>query len=774
MHRAPLPRPRAALSLGAWCVLLAGCGSPREEARAGVVTRLAPRPTAAWPATTTRMVERLAVEGPDLPRGWVLVGDGGGIHRDAGRRGSGPWIGALPQDGKQANLRIERPFDPRRFNRIALTLAPFGKVDLGLAFGRDGKLVLRTPIVRYDGDGTPKTVVIDVLETIEHPEPFDFLTIQQLRIQNYAAVIAVELLSTPIASLVPDPNGPPRPVTIASESRTAVGLVTGVPLEARAVPPEGGRLRFGFGRPLGLCQADRALEVEVEVEDARGARLLHERLPLRTGRRSILWQEANLDLPPGPPGEELAFRFTLRAEDGEPAGAVFASPRVERPGNTAPAVVLVTSDTHRADHLGLAGERGVGVRTPFLDELGARGVYFTNCYSSTNITNPSHGALLTGMSVRDTGVINNITALSDDARTLPELFQESGWLTFATLSARHLEHEQSGLGQGFDRMSQPARGDSAGEDSILRMRSISAGTEGLPVFLWLHLFDAHAPYEVPEDLRFLYYDPERDPYDPALPEPARDARPPWDPDVRDLDFVRSQYMAEVTYLDRQLARWLDQGRLRDALIALTGDHGESLGEHGMHYTHRGLYPETLAVPLILAGPGIPSGVRVEQAIDHLDVGRTLLDLAGLGHLDFPGSNLLRWVDAAPHSAPRFAISSHATEASIERDGWFLTLCLATTASSRKHEVHLYHLARDGECERDLVDDEFERARELRAELLAWLTAAPSQRLAQAQGDATAEEIANLAALGYAAEPTELGGAWYEEDPEDPWCRRFDG
>ncbi len=75
------------------------------------------------------------------------------------------------------------------------------------------------------------------------------------------------------------------------------------------------------------------------------------------------------------------------------------------------------------------------------------------------------------------------------------------------------------------------------------------------------------------------------------------------PGLRDPEWVRAQYRGEVSYLDGELGRLLESPRFAQGIIAVTGDHGESLGEHAIWWDHKGLYPNCLRVPLILAWPG---------------------------------------------------------------------------------------------------------------------------------------------------------------------------
>jgi arylsulfatase A-like enzyme len=341
-----------------------------------------------------------------------------------------------------------------------------------------------------------------------------------------------------------------------------------------------------------------------------------------------------------------------------------------------------------------------------------------------------------------------------------------------------MNHRQSGLSQGFDRLWVPkGKADVESRISIEHLDEWLEEADGLPLFVWLHVFDAHAPYQVPDELRWRYYDEDKNPYSESFALP-KGVRVPWDTAVRDLDFVMSQYMSEVTYLDTQLEGFLSNPRFQNAVIAITGDHGESFGNHGLYFTHAGLYPETLGVPLILTWPGSPLGASVTRSVNHLDLGRTLLDVSGLVDVEFPGENLMRWLDNAERNGEaRFAISSHAHSASIELDGWFLVLALRNSGKPlrTKHQVELYRLADDPGCLVDLIDDEMERARSLRTQLLAWLAAAAEGGLSQATGLQDREELAQLAALGYAdqgvSEDTGTG-AWYEEDLNDEWCQRF--
>lgn len=709
----------------------------------------------------------------DLPRGWQVHPKAAASPYVEKRKAFGaPWQGL--RFTTKGRLSIPGAFEASRFNRAAVTLALKSKADLQVELFRDGKRLLQSAVVRVEGDNRPKVAIIDLPGTLGLKGECDRLRLHVTPQGGKPTILGVDLLMTPIASWLPTAEQGLGPVALNGEARHAVGLSSQNPLRAtHAVPPDA-QLRFSYSLPSSVNRADDTLAIRVQVTAPDGSPVGGERIPITKVDR---WQEASVDLE-HQGGDDLTIRFSLEGAASEAETLVaLASPRFERKLKNPPAVLLVTSDTHRADHLGKDGK----VSTPFLDRLADQGMLFEDCLAATNITNPSHASILTGLSARDTGLNDNITALSDEALTLGECFQSAGFYTIASLSAKHMNHGQSGLGQGFDQVAFPStKGSIDSPTAIAPIEKWLDEAEHKPIFAWLHVFDAHAPYEVPDSHQWLYYDRDKDPYDPDLPALEGRARVGWDPELRDAAYLVAQYRSEVTFLDEQLARGLAHPRLQDAVIAVTSDHGEHFGSHGLYWTHQGLYPETLAVPLILSWPDGPTGLRVESPVNQLDLGRTLLDVAGLTWVEFPGENLLRWVeDPTAEEEPRFAIGSHAIAASIHHEGWFLVLNLRTHGSPPRsaHQVELYRPGDDPECAVDLVDDEFETAKRLRALLVEWLQDAPTKDLARKAGVSDPQVLAELAALGYATDvQTEAHGeVLFTSDPKgNKWDRRFDG
>jgi len=262
-------------------------------------------------------------------------------------------------------------------------------------------------------------------------------------------------------------------------------------------------------------------------------------------------------------------------------------------------VVLVTLDTLRADRLGCYGYKNI--ETPVLDALARRGTLFENAIASAPLTAPSHASMMTGLNptahkVRDTGNF----VLSPSHTTLAQILRESGWDTAAFVGASVLK-KRFGFHHGFaiydDEMSGPERG--AGEVADRAIRWLDSQS-GKPFFVWVHLFDPHLPYDPPSPFRERYKD--------------------------------RFYDGEIAYTDQQLGRFLDAVHKKSpperTLIAVLADHGESFSEHGEYAHGVFLYDATVRIPFLMAGPGVPPGLRVKQQARVIDLLPTVLDLLG--------------------------------------------------------------------------------------------------------------------------------------------------
>jgi arylsulfatase A-like enzyme len=571
-----------------------------------------------------------------------------------------------------------------------------------------------------------------------------------LRVRGAGPVVyaSVDLLEMPLEDRLPDVQRGAELIAIGDDLRRGVGLSSNTPLGFHLSDKHGAEIGFSYGVPQALRRGGEPPVLSVILSRPGHSERRHI-LPIERGDERTAWHWVRLPLGEHA-GHELDVRFELESRSGAPELCAVSEPKVLTPGDTAPTVLLVTSDTHRADHLGAAGGR---TRTPVLDALAARGVLMERCFATTNVTLPSHVAILTGRHPRDTGIMDNDSRLSDDAPTLAESFREAGWHTIAAVSAGHLAHEWSGLGQGFDRMLQTSRPDRRAGETITYLNRSLEELDGRPLFVWLHLFDAHTPYAPPKGAAEAYY--EADPL--AAQATARalpvERVPAHMPGIKDANWVVANYDGEASYLDGELARLLERPRMRTAIVAFTADHGESFGEHGVWWDHAELYPQTTRVPLILAWPGAPQGARRDELVLNNDLGRTLLDLADLRQARFPGRNLLA---KEKRPEPIHLLSSHGTSAALVDWPWQVVLSLvdhhpdSQELSPRKarHSVELYDLQADPEALVDLAGHEVERARDLRGDLVDWLSRREALRWGRrnSRGSAMA---ATLQALGYA-------------------------
>ncbi len=262
-------------------------------------------------------------------------------------------------------------------------------------------------------------------------------------------------------------------------------------------------------------------------------------------------------------------------------------------------VLLVTLDTTRADSVGFESE---AVETPTLDALAARGVCFSQAWTTAPMTLPAHTSILTGLYPSEHGIHENSRFLDDDRVLLQERLRDAGYSTAAFVSGYPLKR-RFGLARGFDHYDDDlGKGNaerSAGPTTQRALEYLESIKKG-PVFVWVHYFDPHDPYEPPEPFRSRY--------------------------------PSSSYLGEIAYMDRELGRLIEAFEERnegtDSRILVVGDHGEGLGDHGEFLHGNLLYQGVMRVPLILVGSGI-STAHVETAVSTRRVFDTILGWAGL-------------------------------------------------------------------------------------------------------------------------------------------------
>jgi arylsulfatase A-like enzyme/Flp pilus assembly protein TadD len=285
------------------------------------------------------------------------------------------------------------------------------------------------------------------------------------------------------------------------------------------------------------------------------------------------------------------------------------APGTEAPSPASPDVVLITIDTLRADRVG-------GALTPAINAVGAKGARFLEARTTVPLTLPAHVSLMTGALPPQTGVrLNGVHRFDDSRPTLARLFKDAGRDTAGFVGAFVLDR-QFGLASGFDtyddqiarppdapltlEAERPASAVAGRAIAGVRGRAQAGGAARRPYFLWAHFYDPHAPYTPPAD---------------ALARAGGDA-----------------YDGEVAYADAEMGRLLravaEASAGRPLIVAILGDHGESLGEHGERTHGMLLYDGALRIPLIIAGPGVSPGDH-RRAVSIADVAPTIARLAGL-------------------------------------------------------------------------------------------------------------------------------------------------
>jgi arylsulfatase A-like enzyme len=399
-------------------------------------------------------------------------------------------------------------------------------------------------------------------------------------------------------------------------------------------------------------------------------------------------------------------------------------------------VLLVTLDTVRADRLGCYGRANAG--TPQLDALAGRGARFASAYTTAPVTLSAHASIFTGRTIPAHLVLSNGPyALPSDVPTLAAQFQQAGYATGAFVGTKLLGR-QHGFDRGFavydDQIPPPPRGapvfrseERAARDTVGRALAWLDGIGSQPAFLWIHVWEPHTPYAPP-------------------PEVA--AR-----------FGGDAYQGEIAVTDEAIGLLLQgleaRGRAGRLLVAVVGDHGESLGEHGEPTHGIFLYQATMHVPMLIAGPGhgVRGGTTVDVPVSVTDLAPTLLELAGLPALPYADglslAGLLRGT-AGPPSRPGVSAESHMPQ--IEY-GWsgLRAFVSGTTKVIDAPRPEVYDVAADPgertELSAGRADAIAEARRQLEDGLRRAVANAPTGSAAMASRE---EDLAALRALGYAA------------------------
>ena len=341
-----------------------------------------------------------------------------------------------------------------------------------------------------------------------------------------------------------------------------------------------------------------------------------------------------------------------------------------------PHIVFVLIDTLRADHLGIYGyDRST---SPFVDELATQSLVFDRAYSTSNWTRPAVASIFTSTMPSRHGAIVHHQAPSAELPLLAAELQQAGYRTGFFTAGVNVE-ASDGYDRGADHFFSAHRRNlleltAVGRNWLLpamrRWGDRKPGADGVygqvrpaelvdralawqreqpsnrPLFLYLHFHGPHTPYAPPAPFDRAFG--ER-PVDQRLTRPPR----PWaGPDAlsdEDRHQMVVQYDGEIRWHDdglRTLMAGLDEsGRLENAVVVVTSDHGEAFGEHGAWGHNAALFDEITRIPLMFwsSDGGIAAG-RSSTPVSLIDLAPTLLDLAGLESPPaFDGGSLAPWI-----------------------------------------------------------------------------------------------------------------------------------
>ncbi len=385
----------------------------------------------------------------------------------------------------------------------------------------------------------------------------------------------------------------------------------------------------------------------------------------------------------------------------------------------------------------------VGVATPNLDQLARRGVIFENATAHVPLTLPSHASILTGQYPTAHHVSDNAGfPLPAGSATLAETLHARGYHT-AAFVASYVLNRGTGLARGFDTYADrfdPAaphlslsslqrRGPEVARDAVAWLANAPH-----PFFLWVHFYDPHAPYDPPPAFARQY--------------PGR----PYEGEIATSDWALGEVLRAI------------DARSRNALLVVTADHGESLGEHGEPEHGIFLYDSTLRVPLVVAGPSVRGGRRIPQQVRHVDIVPTVLEFAHVSpSAGLDGLSLKPVLEGTQAATSRASYAESAfgrlhlgwSDLRALRDGEWKYI----EAPDRE----LYNVRTDPGERSNLLQAERQRAGALAQTLSAVVRS--SSNAAGVAGRVASVDAERLKTLGYVSGQVDLGSAGAGGDPK---------
>lgn len=418
----------------------------------------------------------------------------------------------------------------------------------------------------------------------------------------------------------------------------------------------------------------------------------------------------------------------------------------KRVTNRKPNVILITLDAVRSDYLGCYGNPFI--QTPNIDELAKNGAIFTNAFTTMPLTNPALASLFTSTYPRVHGVLTCAWGLNTTLPVLAEILKKKGYRCAGFISVRHIG-SKFGFARGFDFFYEEF------PDSVWELDAKTVTDKAIHwlkenhskcFFIWIHYFDPHTPYQPPPPYD-EFYTREKDIKFRATGEEVRaieEGRLKLT--YREVEYLKALYAGEISYVDNQIGRLLEELRKyklipEKTIIVVLSDHGESF-EHNRLFVHEtALYDGIVRIPLIFYyPPKIPANKKLDNLVQNIDVTPTILHLLNyeVKYPTFQGKSLLPLLlksekfsslstdDETVYIERRAFTNEYTTrEQAIKRQivpG--LTFAIRTRSWkyiwSKEGTSELYNLVADPGETKNVVMEKPEIAEQLKNKLFVWL------------------------------------------------------
>lgn len=419
-----------------------------------------------------------------------------------------------------------------------------------------------------------------------------------------------------------------------------------------------------------------------------------------------------------------------------------------------PHVILIVLDTLRADRLTIYNSK---INTSKNLELFAKdALVFDQCIAPSPWTLPAHASLFTGLYVsehRCEYIISYLPILSDQWKTLAEIYKDNGYKTAAIVANFGWLDPRFNIHQGFQlydclntvgiQLKQPFRPilvvfsyytnlyiksflayRTAGDITSEAIK-LSDRIRQEPFFLFLNYNDTHSPYQAPRPFDRYFMD-EFFPQLYRLKQYFFRIWKKYDKSIWDA-YLRSQYDGSVAYLDSQLGRLFSYfkktGIYDSSLIIICGDHGELLGEHGLYEHHSKMYEGVVKVPLLIKFPFSSRVGRENKPINLVDVFSTILSICDIPIPDNISGEPYGGTSSSSAELYSYEIGEH----KVIYDGKYKYMIYRNSPDKKYIKSELYDLGKDPEETENLVEKYPDVAAALQTKLQNWEKAHKRER-----------------------------------------------